>query len=182
MTATALPEIRSVGAPPEMHANRIVAEMLRYLAQEHAELWNVIHAITRDPLARDGNPRAQAYAAIDFLSLAGAGSAFPGQITRIYWHQFDSAAGHPTGWDSGLVAPGDRYERASYCVLAGDSVAQALADPACNRTAAAEDSEDSARGYPEADGVRAGDPPRDPCPQPWCAFSLLRLRLTGLGR
>jgi hypothetical protein len=60
MTATALPEIRSVGAPPEMHANRIVAEMLRYLAQEHAELWNVIHAITRDPLARDGNPRAQA--------------------------------------------------------------------------------------------------------------------------
>jgi hypothetical protein len=130
----------------------------------------------------DGNPRAQAYAASDFLTLARAGSAFPGQITRVYWHQFDSPAAHPTSWDSGLVAPGDRYERASYCVLAGESVARALADPACNRTAAAEDSEDSARGYPEGDGGRAGDPPHDPCPQPWCAFSLLRLRLTRLGR
>jgi hypothetical protein len=130
----------------------------------------------------DGIPKAQALAGNDFLNLPRAGSAFPGQITRVYWHQFDSPAAHPTGWDSGLVSPGDRYERASYCVLAGESVAQALADPTCNRTAAAEDSEDSARGYPEADAVRAGDPPPDPCPQPWCSFSLLRLRLTGLGR
>jgi hypothetical protein len=80
------------------------------------------------------------------------------------------------------VAPGDRYERASYCVLAGESVAHALADPTCNRAAAAEDSEDNARGYPEADAARTANPPRDPCPQPWCAFSLLRLRLTRLDR
>jgi hypothetical protein len=129
----------------------------------------------------DGNPRAQAYAASDFLTLPRAGSAFPGQITRVYWHQFDSAAGQPTGWDSGLVAPGDRYVRASYCVLAGESVARALADPMCNRTIAADDSEDTARG-PEERGGRAADSMADPCPQPWCAFSLLRLRLTRLGR
>jgi hypothetical protein len=147
----------------------------------------------------DGNPKGQAYAASDFLDLARAASAFPGQITRMYWHQFDSPASHPTTWDSGLVSPGDRYERASYCVLSGESVARALADPACNRVAAAEDSEDSARGYPEPDAgsqadkavdVRAPDPagPRpaagtalQACPQPWCSFSLLRLRLTELG-
>jgi len=149
----------------------------------------------------DGSPRAQAYAASDFLALARAGSAFPGQITRVYWHQFDSAAGHPTTWDSGLVAPGDRYPRASYCVLSGESVVRALADPACNRVAAAEDSQDSARSYPEPDaGAPAASssalaakarsaqgaasraaPALQACPQPWCSFSLVRLRLTELG-
>ncbi|MBV9606284.1 MAG: hypothetical protein JO027_14305 [Solirubrobacterales bacterium] len=142
----------------------------------------------------DGNPKAQAYAASDFLNLGRLGSAFPGQITRVYWHQFDSLADHPTGWDSGLVAPGDRYERASYCVLSGDSVAQALADPDCDSVAGAEDSEDSARGYPEADGAPASATPVDvqgrgsagastamtACPQPWCSFSLVRLRLSEL--
>ena len=95
--------------------------------------------------------------------------------------------------NSGLVSPGDQYERASYCVLSGESIVRALADPACNRVAAAEDSQDSARGYPESDAAadaRAGDPAdarygTDPapeaCPQPWCSFSLVRLRLTELG-
>lgn len=148
----------------------------------------------------DGKPKAQAYAAADFLDLARAGSAFPGQITRMYWHEFDSPAAHPTGWDSGLISPRDDYERASYCVLSGESVARALADPGCNQVAAAEDSQDSARTYPEPDaGPAAGgsrtravgthDPASaepgeagfDACPQPWCAFSLLRLRLTELG-
>jgi hypothetical protein len=141
----------------------------------------------------DGNPRAQAYAASDFLQLGRLGSAFPGQITRVYWHQFDSLAAHPTGWDSGLVAPGDVYERAGYCVLSGESVARALSDPACDRVAAAEDSQDSAGTYPEKDAGPAGatdaEDVRDPvgsarvaCPQPWCGFSLVRLRLELLAR
>jgi len=143
----------------------------------------------------DGNPRGQAEAASDFLSLARTGAAFPGQIKRVYWHEFDSPAGRPTGWDSGLVSPGDRYVRASYCVLTGESVSRALADPTCNRRVAAEDSQDSARGYPEPDaGPGAAATPKLPggdpgaagtqlgaCPQPWCAFSLVRLRLTELG-
>jgi len=128
----------------------------------------------------DGNPKAQAYAASDFLDLARSGSAFPGEITRVYWHQFDSQAGHPTIWDSGLVSPGDEYERASYCVLAGESVARAIADADCNRIAAAEDGQDAARGYPEHDGDPTGEPAPAQCPQPWCGFSLLRLRLTQL--
>jgi hypothetical protein len=141
----------------------------------------------------DGNPRAQAYAASDFLDLARSGPAFPGQITRVYWHQFDSPAAHPTGWDSGLVAPGDRDERASYCVLSGESVPRALTDPTCNQIAAAEDSQDSADGYPESDAGpsgaagavdarshagRSASTEMTACPQPWCAFSLVRLRLS----
>lgn len=131
----------------------------------------------------DGNPRAQAYAASDFLNLARYGSAFAGQITRIYWHEFDSPAHHPTTWDSGLVAPGDWAVRASYCVLAGESVARALADSECNSQAAAEDSEDTVAGYPEpnARSVSREDPVTDACPQPWCSFSLVRLRLSEWG-
>jgi hypothetical protein len=148
----------------------------------------------------DGNPRAQAYAASDFLALARLGSAFPGQITRVYWHQFDSLAGHPTTWDSGLVAPGDTDERASYCVLSGESVTQAVADPTCNRAPAAEATEDVARHYrekavdPGSESTAVDVNAREPgaarqslppaiaaCPQPWCSFSLIRLRLTELG-
>jgi hypothetical protein len=141
----------------------------------------------------DGNPKGQAEAASDFLTLAQSGAAFPGQIKRVYWWEFDSPAGHPTGWDSGLISPGDRYERVSYCVLSGESASRALADPSCNGRPAAEDSQDSARGYPEPDAGRNAQTaqgklveapgPTLPqlCPQPWCGFSLLRLRLTELG-
>jgi len=91
-----------------------------------------------------------------------------------------------------VVSQGDRYERASYCVLAGESVARALSDPTCNSKAGAEDSQGSVHGYPEPDagataastaGSTAGstDPAPEPCPQPWCSFSLVRLQLTGLG-
>lgn len=129
----------------------------------------------------DGNPRAQAYAASDFLALARLSSAFPGQITRVYWHQFDSLAGHPTGWDSGLVSPGDAYERASYCVLTGESVAQALTDPACNGVVAAEATEAVTRRYADTVAVKSSASPTIvACPQPWCSFSLIRLRLTEL--
>ena len=131
----------------------------------------------------DGNPKGQAYAAADFLDLARVGSAFPGQITRVYWHEFDSLAAHPTGWDSGLVSPGDAYERASYCVLSGESVARAVADPDCDLRAAAEDAQDSARTYPEPDGGGQRRPAAlGTCPQPWCGFSLVRLRLAQVGR
>jgi hypothetical protein len=57
MTALA---IQSVGAPPEQHADRVVAEMMKYLAQKNARLWDAIHALTKGPHVRDGNPRAQA--------------------------------------------------------------------------------------------------------------------------
>lgn len=129
----------------------------------------------------DGNAKAQAYAAGDFLDLPRSGSAFPGQITRVYWHQFDSLAGHPTGWDSGLVSPGDRYERASYCVLSGEGLARAISDPECNRVVGAEATEAVSRKYLRAEAdASAGDPSSATCPQPWCSFSLLRLRLTQL--
>jgi hypothetical protein len=130
----------------------------------------------------DGNPRAQAYAASDFLNLGRDGSAFPGQITRIYWHEFDSPANLPTTWDSGLISPGDRYERTSYCVLSGESVADALADPSCDSKAGAVASEASVFGSTQTNSAAVtGEPVVNACPQPWCSFSLLRLRLTEVG-
>jgi hypothetical protein len=45
----ALPEIRSVGAPPERHADRIIALMLQQIVQRHAELWAAVDKIMEDP-------------------------------------------------------------------------------------------------------------------------------------
>ena len=52
-------EIQSVGAPPERYANRVVADMMRHLAEQQASLWETVNDITKSPHTRDGNPRAQ---------------------------------------------------------------------------------------------------------------------------
>jgi hypothetical protein len=52
-------EIQSVGAPPERHADRIVADMMRHLAEQQASLWETVNDVTKSPHTRDGNPRAQ---------------------------------------------------------------------------------------------------------------------------
>jgi hypothetical protein len=54
------PEIGSVGLPHAIHADRVIGLMLQQLAQRNAQLWAAIHALTKDPHGRDGNPRAQA--------------------------------------------------------------------------------------------------------------------------
>ena len=54
MTASA---IQSIGRPPERHADRVVAEMMRQLARDHARLWDTITGITAS--SSDGTPRAQ---------------------------------------------------------------------------------------------------------------------------
>jgi hypothetical protein len=46
-------------APPERHSDRIVASWLRHMAQRNALIVDAINEITRDPHARDGNPKAQ---------------------------------------------------------------------------------------------------------------------------
>jgi hypothetical protein len=63
-------------------------------------------------------------------------------------------------------------------------VADALGDPSCNSKAGAEASEAgvfSSSPANDAPEVIAGKPVVNACPQPWCSFSLLRLRLTELG-
>jgi hypothetical protein len=59
MTALAVPEIQSVGAPHELHADRVVAAMMRHLSKQHAALWELIDGVTKGGYVRDGNPRAQ---------------------------------------------------------------------------------------------------------------------------
>jgi hypothetical protein len=50
-------EIQSAGRPPEQHADRVVAEMLREMAKTHARLWAAVDGIVDN--SRDGNPRSQ---------------------------------------------------------------------------------------------------------------------------
>jgi hypothetical protein len=52
------PEIQSVGLPPERHADRVVLEMLKLIAEARQQTWPKI----RDILGQcpDGNPKAQA--------------------------------------------------------------------------------------------------------------------------
>jgi hypothetical protein len=90
-----------------------------------------VHCVSGDPGETDqlggcvdGNPTAQANAAVGFLDLPAGGSAFPGEITRAYWYEFRPVE----NWDSGLLSP-DGALRQSYCVLA------ALPGTACNDTA-----------------------------------------------
>jgi hypothetical protein len=51
--------ISSIGAPHSIHADRIVANMLRQLSKQHATLWELVDGITKDKYVRDGNARAQ---------------------------------------------------------------------------------------------------------------------------
>jgi hypothetical protein len=41
-------EIKSVGPPPELHADRVVALMLRHLAQQKANLWDIIDTLVKN--------------------------------------------------------------------------------------------------------------------------------------
>jgi hypothetical protein len=50
--------IQSIGPPPQQHADRIVAEMLRDLAGKRAQVELAIIAAIET--SRDGNPKAQA--------------------------------------------------------------------------------------------------------------------------
>ena len=51
------PHIRSVGLPPERHADRVVAEMMREVAKTHFMLWETIKEVIA--ASRGGSPKAQ---------------------------------------------------------------------------------------------------------------------------
>jgi hypothetical protein len=51
-------EIRSIGPPPELHADRVIALMLRQAAEEHATLIDTTAEIVGS--SSSGTPRAQA--------------------------------------------------------------------------------------------------------------------------
>jgi hypothetical protein len=53
------PEIHSVGIPPDNHANRIIGLMLQQMARRHAQLWEAVNDLARNPHLRDGSPKAQ---------------------------------------------------------------------------------------------------------------------------
>jgi len=50
-------EIQSLGLPPERHADRVVAEMMREVAKTHISVWDTISEVIKD--SRGGSPKAQ---------------------------------------------------------------------------------------------------------------------------
>jgi hypothetical protein len=87
------PSIQSVGAPPERHADRIVAEMLRQLAETRARLWPEICEAFNN--SSDGSPKAQRKME-ERIKRAGALHTVltPGKRGR-----YKLGFYHSTGWD-----------------------------------------------------------------------------------
>src|SRR5262245_23465312 len=51
--------IQSLGPPPEKHADRVVAELMKQLAAKHARLWAALNEIVNANALNAGSPRAQ---------------------------------------------------------------------------------------------------------------------------
>jgi hypothetical protein len=85
--------IQSVGLPPEQHADRVIAEMLRDLARKRAQIELAIGAAIKS--SKDGNPKAQAKMA-ERMRRAGAEhvTLTPGKRGR-----YEITIYHWTGWD-----------------------------------------------------------------------------------
>jgi hypothetical protein len=86
-------QIQSIGPPPEKHADRVVAEMMRHLATQRAHLWPAIHDVIAN--CKDGSPKAQRKMA-DRINAAGATytKLTPGKRGKYCLEIFDM-----TGWD-----------------------------------------------------------------------------------
>jgi len=105
--------IQSVGLPPERHADRVVAEMMRELAKKRAVLWGEMQAAILD--SADGNPRAQRKLEQRILR-AGAMTTrlTPGKRGRYMLEIYDY-----TGWDAGRdeeIIIGDRIPQKPWIV------------------------------------------------------------------
>jgi hypothetical protein len=105
-TAIVEPEIGSVGPPHEIHADRVIGLMLQQMVQKHSKLWAAIHAFTKDPHARDGNPRAQIKLAAKIKKLGALLTDLkPGKRGHYELLIYSLA-----GWDpqrDALIEPGD---------------------------------------------------------------------------
>jgi hypothetical protein len=52
-----VPQIQSIGPPPELHVDRVVGEMIRWLIQARARMWPSFWKAVRD--GNFGNPKGQ---------------------------------------------------------------------------------------------------------------------------
>lgn len=96
--------IQSVGAPPERHSDRVVAEMLRQLAQARARLWPEMWSAINS--SSDGSPKAQRKMAARIKRAGAIGVDLePGKRGR-----YTLTFYHSCGWDPGAdkaIDPGD---------------------------------------------------------------------------
>jgi hypothetical protein len=116
-TATAAPEIGSIGLPHAIHADRIIGLMLQELAQRNAKLWAAIYAITKGPNVRDGNPRAQAKLEARIKALGVLGTDLQPGKRGCYELRIYSLAGWDPQRDT-VIEPGDPIpEKPWICTL-----------------------------------------------------------------
>jgi hypothetical protein len=89
------PKILSAGPPPERHADRVTAEMLRELARQKASLWETLAEVMFD--SKDGNPKAQRRM-VERLKKAGAGhiKLEPGKRGQYKLYIYEQAGWDPT--------------------------------------------------------------------------------------
>jgi hypothetical protein len=102
--AMTMPEIQSLGLPPERHADRVVLEMLKVIAATRRKTWPRIHDILRR--SPDGNPKAQAKMLEKLKVAAGpfivGAELTPGKRGRYELHLLDTMVWNP---ETGDVVP-----------------------------------------------------------------------------
>jgi hypothetical protein len=90
--------IQSIGLPPERHADRVIAGMMRVLAERRAHVWDAIQLAIVE--SSDGNPKAQAKME---ARIRAAGAAYtslhPGKRGKYTLLIYDFC-----GWDAGRDA------------------------------------------------------------------------------
>jgi hypothetical protein len=92
-----VPKIKSIGLPPEKHADRVVAEMMRWIVEAQMRRWaRVQHVVSN---CKDGNPRSQERM---IRRLKEAGGVFffdvfldPGKRGKFVYHLLDVAGWNP---------------------------------------------------------------------------------------
>jgi len=98
--------IQSIGPPPERHADRVVAEMMREIARKHVTLWDEISAVVVTCKKGAGGPRAQ-HKLGERIKRAGAyhTKVYPGKRGRFCIVIYDFTSYDP-GRDA-EIRPGD---------------------------------------------------------------------------
>lgn len=130
-------EIKSAGPPPELYADRMVAIMLRQLAEQRATLWDTLNDVALR--SSDGSPKAQQKLV---KRLANAGALYP-QLTPGKRGRYRIAFFNIIGFNpvrDELILPGCEVPEKPWllvcgCVLSskghGDGKVHSVSRPAC---------------------------------------------------
>jgi hypothetical protein len=101
------PKIESIGPPPERHADRVVADMVRFIIRERAKDWERMQSVMGR--AKDGNPKAQARL-VEKLKKSGGSGLNNVQLTAGKRGTYQLDIFDWTGWNPKTEKPIDAAE------------------------------------------------------------------------